>query len=129
MGIGVIPGQVAVPQPQEALYTQVLAQARFHCRQIHTPIAVGVEQTGGGAQQGALAIGLDGAAFQHEIHVAQGRAVAVLAVDFAVDSIVQARAVLVAPGIELEVEQFDPGRVADTDRAVVPRPGIVGGDR
>ena len=106
MGVGVIPGEVAVLQPQEALNSQVRPQSALYLRQRHSPVAVGVEQAGVGAEQGTESIGFDGAAFQYEVHLAQGHAVTVLAVDFAVDRIVETGAVLVTPGIELEVEEF-----------------------
>jgi hypothetical protein len=54
--------------------------------------------------------------------------VTVLAVDFAVDRVVETGAVLVTPGVELEVEQFNGARFPDGNGAVVPGPGIVGCD-
>ena len=44
-----------------------------------------------------------------------------------IDLVVLLMGVLAAPGIELEIQQFQPPAVAHRQRAVIPGPGVIGG--
>ena len=89
-------------------------------------MAVGVEQTLGGGEQGALPVGFDAAALKFEVeaidvapleHGAQG----------GVDGIVERGLEFSTPPVEAEVEQLGAVVGDDGEEGVVACPGVVGG--
>ena len=129
MAVGLVAEQ-AVRQPDHRLHRQMLAQHSFDLCAVQVRIAVGVEQAFLGGQQRALAVHVNGAAFQHEA----GRDVAGATLDaqhlaghlaVALPGPVQAT-VEAAPGVEVPVHAAHFAvAVDDEGRAGVAYPGVI----
>ena len=106
MPIGVIAYQAAVVEPHYAFGSQIVFQSRLNFSQGKRLIAVRSHQTAAGCEDGALAIAFNGAAFKHEV---QMRLIDALhhtgIIELAVDGVVLFCGELIAPAVELEVEQ------------------------
>ena len=130
MAVGVVARQVAVVYPQHAVGTEVGHQPLFYLVLGEGLVAVGSQQAAGGGEDGAPAVALDGAAFEHEVQMVYVLAAdGPLIVEAAVDGIVLAGRKLLAPSVETKVEQQGRAAVAgEADEAVVAGPGVVGID-
>ncbi|MNZ39017.1 hypothetical protein D3C78_565030 [compost metagenome] len=132
MAVGLVVVE-AIRQPDHRLHRQLLAQRRLDLFAIEVRVAVAVEQAFLGGDQGAFAIDMDGAAFQHEAIGAIALAVLdledlarhlVVAVPGEVEAAIEA-----APGIEGPVHTAHFALVVDHEgRAGITDPGVVGAD-
>ena len=108
MSVGIVANQRAVVEPYDALGTEVFFEASFYLGLREGLITMGCHETAGSCEDGALAIALDGTAFEDEVQV--GLIVALYAtgiIEMAVDGIIQGCLKLIAPTVELEIKEDD----------------------
>ena len=127
MPVGIVADKASVLQPDHALGTQILLQALFYLLLGQRLVAVGGHQTATGGEDSASSVALDAATLEHKVQV---RLVAALdqplLVQVLVDLVVQLGRKLLAPPVELEVEQnLCSVGLLDGDESVVAGPGVV----
>ena len=106
MAVGIVADERAVLQPDDALGTQPQLQALFYVVLRQRLVAVGGQQAAGGGEDGASAVALDGAAFEHEVQMVFVASLDEAAVvDLATDAVVEFSLELLAPAVEAEVEE------------------------
>ena len=106
VGVGVVAFQIAVVQPQHAFLVHPLRHVG--AERCAVALRVALVQALPGGQQGAVAVGVDGAAFQREgdaayLGVVEGTGL----VQRADQLVVQARLELAAPAGEAEIQQLE----------------------
>ena len=121
MGVGVVAFQVAVVEPPDGVHAQGFPQPSFQRRLVQCRVAVGVAQTGAGGEQMAVAVGIDGAAFQDQVLRMQGHAPG----QGAVEPVVEGRFEFAAPAGEAEIQQHRRAVFLHGDGAEIPCPGVV----
>ena len=130
MSVGVIAYQTAMVEPYDALGTQPVFQPLFNRLLGKGLIAVGRHQTAKGGEDGPLAVALDAASLEHEVQmVLVGAFHQSLLIEMLVDLIVEFGRELLAPAVELEVEQKDVWPLLHGDEAMVAGPSVVGRQR
>src|SRR5262245_47239059 len=120
MSVGVVVAKSAF-EPDDLARAEGLAQRGFRLLLVPA-IAVGVEQGFAGGDEGAFAVMLDGAAFEHEIEAADGRAGKTR--DLVSDDGVVREVELAAPAIGLESEGDGAVRRTRKDRTGIAQPDI-----
>src|SRR5690606_25752514 len=114
-GAGVGALQAAVVQPQHAVLGQPAGQLRGQL--LAAGLRVALVQAAPGGQQGAGAVGLDGAALQGEVDaLARGGAEQALGAQCLDQAVVAAGLELAAPGGEAEVQDAEASALAQGDR-------------
>ena len=118
-------------QPDDAVGTEPLLQPVFYLLLCQRLVAVGRQQTATGGKDGAAAVALDRAALEHEVEVVDVLTLYVaLVIDAAVQGVVNLGGKLLAPPIELEIEQPHAALIVDQrDETVVACPRVIGGWR
>src|SRR5690606_35443463 len=104
VGVGVVALEVTVVQPEHAVLAE--PPGKLATDRLRVAVRMALAQTAPGAQQGALAVGFNGAAFQSKINALYGTVREDSHVGKAPDqAVVLAGLELAAPAGEAEVEQ------------------------
>ena len=129
MGIGIVAGEVAVVDPQDAVGSERVAQIVFNLSAREVAVAVGGEEALGGGEYRAAAVAFDGASFEHEAEtVVERGAEHTGAGELGGDEVVEACGEFESPAVEAEVDEADAVVAVDHgDRSEITRPCVVGG--
>jgi hypothetical protein len=129
VGIGVVAGEVAVFEPEDAFGTEPAAERRFDAFPVKVRIAVGTEQAFGGGEKGAGAVALDAAALEDQPrHAPLPGAEGACRLQAGGGLVVLVGGELEAPAVEAEIEQDRHAVFQDGERPEVAAPGVVCGD-
>src|SRR5690606_4037842 len=123
----------ALGQPDDTLHPEMVAERLLDLVPLQVRVAVGIEQTLLGSDQGALAVHMDSPTLQHETLGAITRAT--LHAEYLVGYLIIQipggiqPAVKTAPGVEHPVHTTQPALAVDDEgRSGIPNPGIIAAD-
>ena len=129
--VGVVAFQFAVVYPHHLFHTQPPFQLLFNFLTAQGLVAVRSQQAGAGGEEGALAVALYRASFQHKVvMVLQLAAEDALSPQLAGDGVVEQGLEFFSPSVEMEVEQPHMAfrfvfSVCQGNGAMVACPGVV----
>lgn len=128
VSVGVVACEIAMMQPKHLSGVEKAEELLLDVVRSEHVVAVGGEQTGGGGEDCATAVGLDAAAFEHEVEVGLvGAGEDAAVTEVAIDAVVVIGCEFHTPPVELEVEQMTLSVVVECgDEGVVACPRVVG---
>lgn len=108
VGIGIVAGEVAVVDPQDAVGAERVAETVFNLSAREVAVAVGGEEAFGGGEYRAAAVAFDGASFEHEAEtVVERGAEHAGAGELGSDEVVEVCGEFQSPPVETEVDEAD----------------------
>ncbi len=129
MPVGVIAGQITVLQPENTRCPEKLSEGLFGVGPAHVGIPVGIGITGGGGQDGAMAIGFDAPAFENQVDSAEmGRTENPVLLKFCGNGVVEIGPELSAPAIKLAIQKNGMAVFEHRDGPKIASPGVIGWD-
>jgi len=124
--IGIIAGD-AVAEPEDVGDAEIIAKILLDLRLGELGIAIRVQQNRGGGQERACAIGVDGAALQHDART-EDIETEQLGDPLGDGIVIVVKPVLVAVGVVTPVDDGEIVAAGDEDGAVIAAPGFIGRD-
>ena len=146
VAVRIVASKIAVFQPEDALGVEVMEQAMLYFLAGEVGVAMGREQALAGGKQGAASVALDAPALEDEVEVrdvdaaeeggrrrrggrgggtgkcGEGR----IGDEAPADLIIEVSGELVAPAVELEVEELGAFGGDECEESVVTCPGVIG---